>query len=241
MQLAQYRRASELEASRRVVVEERNRIARELHDVVAHSMSVVQVQATTATYRIPGLDATVRAEFDDIAAQARTALQEMRTLLGVLREEAGAVDLAPQPGLEGVEELASGARRAGCVVDVGVDEALRRSSVPSSVGLVVHRIVQEALANVVRHAPGAHVDVRLVLTGDEPDDQRVGVSVRNGAPPGPVGDTVGRLDGGGHGLVGMRERAVLLGGSVTSGPTDDGGFSVQAEVPLQPHERGVGQ
>ncbi|NIZ91451.1 sensor histidine kinase [Kineococcus rubinsiae] len=239
MQLAAYRRATELEQSRRVVVEERNRIARELHDVVAHSMSVVQVQATTATYRIPGLDDTVRAEFDDIAAQARTALREMRTLLGVLREESGTSPLTPQPGLADVEGLAAGARRAGCVVDVEVAEALRRTELPSSVGLVVHRIVQEALANVVRHAHGAHVDVRLHLLG-EAGRRRVVVSVRNGPPAAGSGETVGELDDGGHGLVGMRERAVLLGGSVACGPTDDGGFSVLAEIPLHPHERGGG-
>jgi len=242
MQLAAYRRATELEQSRRVVVEERNRIARELHDVVAHSMSVVQVQATTATYRIPGLDATVRAEFDDIAAQARTALREMRTLLGVLREESGSAPLTPQPGIDDVEELAAGARRAGCVVEVEVDDELRRGNLPSSVGLVVHRIVQEALANVVRHAHGAHVEVRLLhLPGAAGQAERVGVSVRNGPPADGAGESVGRLDDGGHGLVGMRERAALLGGSVTCGPTDDGGFSVLAEVPLHPHQRGVGQ
>ena len=221
------------------MVKERNRIARELHDVVAHSMSVVQVQATTATYRIPGLDDTVRAEFDDIAAQARTALREMRTLLGVLREESGMAPLTPQPGRTGIEELAAGARRAGSVVEVEVGESLQRTELPSSVGLVVHRIVQEALANVVRHAHGARVDVRLHLQG-EAGRRRVEVSVRNGPPSEDSGDAVGTLDDGGHGLVGMRERAVLLGGSVSCGPTDDGGFSVLAQVPLQAVGRGVG-
>jgi signal transduction histidine kinase len=225
-ELARSRRDTELEQSRRVVVEERNRIARELHDVVAHSMSVIGVQATTAQYRIPDLSPAARAEFDDIAAQSRTALSEMRTLLGVLRSRSDGVELAPQSGLDGLAELVEGARRAGSDVRVRVDPSLRDPSLPSALGIAVHRIVQEGLSNVVRHATGAGVEVSVLGT-----DPGVVVEVRNGVapegfPPAP--------DAGGHGLVGVRERASLLGGSVSAEPTPDGGFLLRVSLPWEP-------
>ncbi|GAA0295209.1 sensor histidine kinase [Kineococcus aurantiacus] len=224
-ELARSRRDAEQEQARRVVVEERNRIARELHDVVAHSMSVIGVQATTAPYRLPGLPPEVRAEFDDIAAQSRTALAEMRTLLGVLRSSGDGGELAPRAGLDGLEELGEGARRAGSVVHLRVDEPLRRTALPSSVGIVVHRIVQEGLANVVRHATGAAVTVDVLRAGPG-----IVVEVRNGpAPQGPAP----AADAGGHGLVGVRERAALLGGAVEAGPTPDGGFALRVELPWE--------
>ncbi|WP_380161400.1 sensor histidine kinase [Kineococcus sp. R86509] len=225
-ELARSRRDTELEQSRRVVVEERNRIARELHDVVAHSMSVIGVQATTAQYRIPDLSPAARAEFDDIAAQSRTALAEMRTLLGVLRSRSDGVELAPRSGLDGLVELVEGARRAGSDVRVRVDPSLRDPSLPSALGIAVHRIVQEGLSNVVRHATGAGVEVSVLRT-----DPGVVVEVHNGvAPEGfpPVPDS------GGHGLVGVRERASLLGGSVSAEPTPDGGFLLRVSLPWEP-------
>ncbi|PRY15107.1 sensor histidine kinase [Kineococcus rhizosphaerae] len=224
-ELARSRRDTELEQARRVVVEERNRIARELHDVVAHSMSVIGVQATTARYRLPGLSPEVEAEFDDIAAQSRTALAEMRTLLGVLRSSADGGELAPQAGLDGLEDLGEGARRAGSVVHLRVDEPLRRNPLPSSVGIVVHRIVQEGLSNVVRHATGALVQVDVLRAAPG-----IVVEVRNG--PAPEGFAPA-ADPGGHGLVGVRERAALLGGTVSAGPTPDGGFVLRAVLPWE--------
>ncbi|WP_432564274.1 sensor histidine kinase [Kineococcus sp. SYSU DK003] len=224
-ELARSRRDAEAEQSRRVVVEERNRIARELHDVVAHSMSVIGVQATTAQYRIADLSPAARAEFDDIAAQSRTALAEMRTLLGVLRSNGDGGELAPRAGLEGLEELAEGARRAGSRVRLHVDPPLREQPVPSAVGITVHRIVQEGLSNVVRHATGAAVEVGVLRA-------RPGlvVEVRNG--PAPDGFAPAP-DAGGHGLVGVRERAALLGGSVEAGPTPEGGFVLRADLPWE--------
>ncbi|WP_432522441.1 sensor histidine kinase [Kineococcus sp. SYSU DK006] len=224
-ELALSRRHVQAESERRVVVEERNRIARELHDVVAHSMSVIGVQATTAQYRLGELDPRVRAEFDDIAAQARTALAEMRTLLGVLRGSGEDADRAPQPGLEGLDGLAEGARRAGSRVHLHVDPPLRSAALPPSVGLVVHRIVQEGLANVVRHATGADVRVSVLRA-----DPGIVLEVRNGPPPQGAG---GVADSGGHGLVGVRERATLLRGSVSSGPLEDGGFLLRALLPWE--------
>ncbi len=232
-ELARSRRDTELEQARRVVVEERNRIARELHDVVAHSMSVIGVQATTAQYRIPDLSPQARAEFDDIAAQSRTAMAEMRTLLGVLRNSADGAELAPRAGLEGLADLAEGARRAGSTVSLHVADTLQRRAVPSAVGVVVHRIVQEGLSNVVRHATGAVVlvDVAVHVGADGPV---LVVEVRNGPVPEADGAApVVPADSGGHGLVGVRERASLLGGSVEAGPTDDGGFSLRVTLPWE--------
>ncbi|ABS02685.1 integral membrane sensor signal transduction histidine kinase [Kineococcus radiotolerans SRS30216 = ATCC BAA-149] len=225
-ELARSRRDTEAEQARRVVLEERNRIARDLHDVVAHSMSVIGVQATTARYRIPDLPPAAQAEFDDIAAQARTALAEMRTLLGVLRSRGDGGDLVPRAGLDGLGELAEGARRAGSTVRLHVDPALGENALPPSAGIVVHRIVQEGLANVVRHATGA--DVEVVVRRADPG---IVVEVRNGpAPEGPAP----AADAGGHGLVGVRERAALLGGSVSAAPTADGGFLLRAALPWEP-------
>ncbi|MEW1956279.1 histidine kinase [Kineococcus sp. NPDC059986] len=231
-ELARSRRDTELEQARRVVVEERNRIARELHDVVAHSMSVIGVQATTAPYRIPDLSPQARAEFDDIAAQSRTAMAEMRTLLGVLRNSADGAELSPRAGLDGLGDLAEGARRAGSSVALHVAETLQRRPVPSAVGVVVHRIVQEGLSNVVRHATGADVvvDVAVQVAGEGPV---LVVEVRNGPAPQTGGTASVPADSGGHGLVGVRERASLLGGSVAAAPTDDGGFALRVELPWE--------
>lgn len=232
-ELAATRQDAEVEQARRIVVEERNRIARELHDVVAHSMSVIGVQATTAPYRIPGLDDAVKAEFADIAEQSRTALREMRTLLGVLRDDSVALALAPQPGLEGLEDLGEGVRRTGSSVAFTVGADVRTLDLPPATGLVVYRIVQEALSNVVRHAPGAHVDVDVTHAATGGDGRRgeaLVVQVSNSAP---VGDQpLGGADRGGNGLVGVRERASLLGGTVEHGPTPEGGFLVRAVLPL---------
>ncbi|WP_369052401.1 sensor histidine kinase [Kineococcus terrestris] len=237
-----YRRDREAEQARRVLVEERNRIARELHDVVAHSMSVVQVRATTAAYRLPGLDEAVRAEFEDIAAQARSALREMRGQLAVLRDESQAVLLAPQPGGEGLvaglEELCAGVRRTGSRVELEVAAGRGLDDLGPGTGLVVHRIVQEALANVVRHAPGAAVDVRV---GAPPGLVRVEVVNAPAPDPGDAG-AAGPAEpgeGGGHGLVGMRERASLLGGRVGAGPLPEGGWRVLAEVPRTARREGA--
>jgi signal transduction histidine kinase len=210
-----------LEQSRRALIEERTRIARELHDVVAHGMSVIQVQASTARYRVPDLPAGAAAEFDDIAASARRSLAEMRRLLGILRTEDQEQELAPQQGIPDIPALVEGIRRAGADVHLVLSAA---SPAPPSVEITAIRIVQEALSNAVRHAPGSAIEVEV-------DDAGGAVSIRvhdDGAPA--SGQAAGNTPGG-HGLRGMRERVSLVGGTLTAGPDPGGGWTVTARLP----------
>ncbi|MGH4028025.1 sensor histidine kinase [Actinomycetota bacterium Odt1-20B] len=226
---------SEAERSRRTLLEERARIARELHDVVAHHMSVITVQADSAPYRLDGLPHPVRAEFESIAASARESLTEMRRLLAVLRSEEAAGDLAPQPGLDRLPHLVEATVRAGIPVDLSRPElaVLRQlADVSPAVDLSAYRIVQEALSNVIRHAPGARTEITLTLDAD-----RLLILVVNGPPterPAPL-----EGDGTGHGLVGMKERVRLVGGTVDVGPLPDGGFRVAARLPLLEKDSGT--
>jgi signal transduction histidine kinase len=209
------------EQQKRTLVEERNRIARELHDVVAHSMSVIQVQASSAPYRLPQLDDDAKSEFADIAASARSAMREMRQLLGVLRSENVDVEEMPQPGVPQILDLIPSLERAGVVVTVDIDPALPADGVASA---AAYRIAQESLSNVVRHAPGARVDVRAEML-----DHTIALSVENSAPTGSAASPPTK---GGHGLIGMRERAALLGGTLNAGPTTGGGYRVLTVLPL---------
>jgi signal transduction histidine kinase len=224
---------SEAERGRRTLLEERARIARELHDVVAHHMSVITVQADTAEYRLDRLPPDVREEFTTIAATARESLGEMRRLLGVLRNEDAHGELVPQPGLAQIGQLVEATARAGGPVEFTSCEV----EVPEAVGLSAYRIVQEALANVVRHAPGAATHVSLSVSrpdeqrGGEWDGQRLTVLVVNDPPPEPPAAPL-EASGTGHGLVGMRERVRLVGGTLDVGPLPDGGFRVAARLPL---------
>ena len=222
---------SEAERARRTLLEERARIARELHDVVAHHMSVITVQADTAEYRLDRLPPEVREEFTSIAATARNSLGEMRRLLGVLRSgEETHEELTPQPGLEQIGQLVDATARAG----VPVDFVPCAAEVPAMVGLSAYRIVQEALANVVRHAPGARTQVSLSVRepGDGgADDRLLNVLVVNGPPPRRPAAPL-EPSSTGHGLVGMRERVRLVGGTLELGPLPDGGFRVAARLPL---------
>lgn len=224
--LARERSLSAEEAAGRRVAEERTRIARELHDVVAHGLSSIQVQASSARYRLPGLPEEASGEFDDIAATARRAMGEMRGLLAVLRGGEDA-EAAPQPGLGELPALVAGLPHAERVtLDVSVPAPGR---VPEAVALSAYRIVQEALSNTVRHAPGARVTVKVAHDDAGP---ALRVSVANGAPSrgaGPAGPA-----GGGHGIVGMRERAALHGGELDAGSLPAGGFLVAARLPYLP-------
>ncbi|MFH8241254.1 sensor histidine kinase [Streptomyces sp. NPDC018321] len=224
--LAEQETISEAERGRRTLLEERARIARELHDVVAHHMSVITVQADTAAYRLDRLTPDVQEEFTSIAATARESLGEMRRLLGVLRSEEAHGELAPQPGLTRIGQLVEATVRAGVPVEFTPCDA----DVSETVGLSAYRIVQEALANVVRHAPGAPTRVSVSASAAE-DGARLTVLVVNGPPPEPP---VAPLEEGGtgHGLVGMRERVRLVGGTLDTGPLPDGGFRVAARLPL---------
>jgi signal transduction histidine kinase len=218
VRMEQAERLSVAETGRRRELEERNRIARELHDVVAHSMSVITVQASTARYRQPGLDDAIQQEFEEIAASSRRALGEMRGLLGILRGHDTA-PTAPLPGLSDVADLIESTRASGVSITyTGTDVV-----VPDAVGLTAFRLVQEALSNALRHAPGSAVTVAI---SDEGHDLRVRVT--NSAPERSDEPTPGaRL-----GLAGIRERAHALGGTATAGPTPDGGFELTATLPI---------
>lgn len=222
---------SEAERAQRTLLEERTRIARELHDVVAHHMSVITVQADSAPYRISGLSEEARSEFAAIAAGARESLAEMRRLLSVLRSDGTRGELAPQPGLDRLQQLVEATVRAGLPAELSlagdVWEAVERGGVPPAVDLSAYRIVQESLANVVRHAPGARTRVSVTAL-----DGRLTVLVVNDRAERP-GSPI-EASGTGHGLVGMRERVRLTGGTLDTGPLPDGGFRVSASLPLQP-------
>ncbi|MEV0617025.1 sensor histidine kinase [Nonomuraea sp. NPDC050404] len=200
---------------------ERARIARELHDVVAHHISMVAVQAETARLAVPGMPEAGAERLLAIGDTARSALTEMRRLLGVLREDAETeTTWRPQPGLrlEELNELLDESREAS---GSGTRLILRGAPVELDPGveLAAYRIVQEALTNARRHAPGAAVDVELDYTGDD-----LLLRVRD-TGPGPAGA------GGGHGLSGMRERAAAVGGELRTGPAPGGGFLVEARLP----------
>jgi signal transduction histidine kinase len=220
--LADQAELTELERARRAVLEERARIARELHDVVAHHMSLMAVRAESAPHRLGALTDPVRAEFGALSGSAREALADMRRLLGVLRSDQPAAR-APQPGLPDLPDLIDTARRAGMAVELSPLPA--PGQVSPSTGVCAYRIVQEALSNAGQHAAGAPVTVSV-----RHDTDSVTLCVANG-PQLPAGS---RANGHrpGHGLAGMRERAELLGGSLSAGPAPDGGFVVAAVLPL---------
>jgi signal transduction histidine kinase len=203
------------------VMGERARIARDLHDVVAHHVSAIAVQAETARLTTEGLPDEGRAHFESIGNTARDALGEMRRLLGVLREDAqGEPDRDPQPGLARLNELVDTARAAGTPVRLTLSGGA--TQLPAGIDLCAYRILQEALTNARRHAPGAPVDVELEYEVDA-----VRLRVRDHGPG------LSEPDADGHGLLGMRERAIMVGGTLTVGPADGGGFSVEAELPIQ--------
>ena len=224
--------AKQEESERRATLAERLRIARELHDIVAHHLSVVVIQAQGAQ-RIADKDpARATAAMADVERTGRTALEEMRRLLGLLRTGEAAAAMpdgayVPPLGLADVDDLAERLRRAG--LDITVVRRGEAPEVPEDVGLTVYRIVQEALTNVLKHAGPAAVTVELALTHEQGADQ-LGVTVTDDghgasaaleAPP-----------GAGRGTAGMRERVAVLGGRLSVGPQPGGGFRVHATIPL---------
>lgn len=225
-QLARERRLTEEERALRLLAEEKTRIARELHDVIAHSMSLITVQATSAPFRHPGTSPALRGEFDDIAAASRRALTEMRSMLGVLRDADLPADRTPQPSLSGIPELVTQARHSGLRVVLTGADALTDEGVDDTIGLTAFRIVQEALSNAIRHAKGADVDVR-VTRGENLD-----ILISNGAPPRiRASRSRPRVPDPGHGLTGMRERAASVGGTLAFGSVGEG-FQIHATLPL---------
>jgi signal transduction histidine kinase len=209
------------ELARRAVVEERLRIARELHDVVAHALSVIAVQAGAG--RLVGEDSpsTAREALASIETASRSALGEMRRLLMVLRSDEGEVEpLVPSPGLSELEGLVAATVRSGLPVEVRIDGD--RVALPAGVDLAAYRIVQEALTNVRKHAHASRASVVICY-----DPAEVGIEVLDDG----VGPSANGRLGAGHGLVGMRERAALYGGTVETGPGVHGGFRVTARIP----------
>jgi signal transduction histidine kinase len=218
-----------VERERRRATDERLAIARELHDVLAHSISLINVQAATALEVMDRRPQQARIALEAIKQTSREALGEVRSVLGVLRAPDGdgttpAAPRSPTAGLARLDELADRARATGLKVHVLTEGDVR--PLPAGVDLAAYRIVQEALTNVVRHAHADEVEV-CVGYGEHGVRLRVADNGRGAVPTGE------RLTGGGNGLPGMRERATAIGGVLTAGPRPEGGFSVEAELPTE--------
>ncbi|HLM28613.1 MAG TPA: sensor histidine kinase [Acidimicrobiales bacterium] len=219
-------RAADLEREReeragRAVAEERLRIARELHDILAHTMSVVAVQAGTGRLVAPTQPGEAIKALTAVEETTRSAMHEMRQVLTVLRadDDAGA-SVTPTPGLDDLSALVAQVADAGITVDVRVEGQPR--PIPTTVGLAAYRITQEALTNVIKHAGPAHAWVLVRYT-----EHDVMVEVRDDGHA-----TASTAAGGGHGLIGMRERAAVHGGKLIAGPGPNGGFRVRARLPF---------
>jgi len=225
-------RAERLERDRvaeaaRAVADERGRIARELHDIVTHSVTVMTVQAAAARRVVGASPRDAEQALASIETTGRDALAEMRRLLGVLRTDDSADDdLAPQPGLDRIGELVAQLEASGLPVHFEVEGD--RRSLPSGVDLAAYRIVQEALTNSLKHAGKARAEVRLRFA---PDALHVHVADDGRGAAAPLTQDPATRDSG-HGLIGMRERVALYGGELTAGPRPDGGYAVDARIPL---------
>jgi signal transduction histidine kinase len=208
------------ERERVAVAEERRRIARDLHDVVAHGVGVMTVQAGAARLLLEDDPARAREPLLAVEQAGRQALAELRRLLGILRRDERDSGLRPQPGLADLDELVAQARRAGLPVELVVEGA--PVALPAGVDLAAYRIVQEGLTNTHKHAGPARAGVAVRY---EPDALELEITDDGRA---------GANGGGGHGLVGMRERVALYGGRLEAGPRPKGGFTIHAHLPLDP-------
>jgi signal transduction histidine kinase len=206
-------------AARIAVAEERTRIARELHDVVAHAVSVMVLQTGAVRHKLPAADVEDRDALEGVEQAGRTALVEMRRLLAAMRTDEEGAELAPQPGLNGLDSLADDVGRAGLPVRLHVDG--EPFPLPRAIDLSAYRIVQEGLTNALKHARASNADVTVRYRPEE-----VQLEVRD--------DGIGSAtsDGLGHGLVGMRERVKIYGGEMTAGTANGGGFVLSARLPL---------
>jgi signal transduction histidine kinase len=207
----------------RAVTAERLHIARELHDVVAHSISVIAVKAGVANHVLAARPEEAADALRVIEGASRSALTELRHLLGVLRSEDGDAppELGPAPGLAGVPALVARAERAGTAVELVLPDDADVAALPEGVDLSAYRIVQEALTNVLKHAGPARCRVEVRI---ERDRLRIAV-VDSGVGTGATRHA-------GHGLIGMRERVAVYGGAFRAGPEPGGGFAVRADLPL---------
>ncbi len=218
--LAEERALRTEEEARHAVEAERNRITRELHDVLAHSVSVMTVQASAVRRLLKPEQEREREALLTVEETGRQALAEMRRMLGIMRSDDEVAALAPQPGLGTLPELVEQVRQSGLPVELTVEG--RPLALPAGVDLSAYRIVQEALTNALKHAGPAHAWVSVRYAADD-----VRIDVEN--------DGDGRVvdgDGSGHGLVGMRERVALCGGELHSGPRPGGGFKISARLPV---------
>jgi signal transduction histidine kinase len=208
------------EQERAAVAEERRRIARELHDVVAHSVSVMTIQAGAARLLLAEEPERAREPVLTVEETGRQALSEMRRLLGILGREEGEPSLAPRPGLAALDALLAQARTAGLPVELTVEG--EPEALPPGVDLAAYRIVQEALTNARKHAGPARAQVTLRYGYDALE-----LEITNDGP------SLAGGNGGGHGLVGMSERVALYGGELEAGPRPAGGYAVCARLPLE--------
>jgi signal transduction histidine kinase len=206
-------------AARIAVAEERARIARELHDIVAHAVSVMVLQVGAVRHRLPETLEEDRDALGHVELAGRTALAEMRRLLGAMRRDGDGVELGPQPGLDGLDSLAEEVGRAGLPVRLNVDDGAFH--VPRAIDLSAYRIVQEGLTNALKHARASQADVTVRY---HPNELEVEV-LDDGAGP-------ATTDGLGHGLVGIRERVKIYGGEMKAGTGPAGGFVLNVRLPL---------
>ena len=206
-------------AARLAVAEERARIARELHDIVAHAVSVMVLQVGAVRHKLPEELADDRDALRDVERAGRAALSEMRRLLGAMRREEDGVELAPQPGLGSLEPLLDEIRRAGLAVDLLVEG--EKVPLPEAIDLSAYRIVQEGLTNALKHAHASHAEVIVRYRVDE-----IRIDVRDD------GHGPATTDGLGHGLVGIRERVKLYGGEMSAGAANGRGFLLSTRLPL---------
>ena len=206
-------------AARIAVAEERTRIARELHDVVAHAVSVMVLQVGAVRHKLPDSLAADRDALRSVERAGRTALAEMRRLLGAMRREGDEVEFVPQPGLDGLNALLAEVGRAGLPTRLHVDGD--PFPLPRGVDLSAYRIVQEGLTNALKHAHASETDVTLRYRPDE-----IEIEVRDN------GESVAPNDGLGHGLVGVRERVKIYGGKMSAGKSPEGGFVLSTKLPI---------
>jgi signal transduction histidine kinase len=229
---ARERQRQELDRAQRAIVEERMDIARELHDVIAHSLSVIAIQSGVGRHVIDSQPEEARAALSAIEKTSRSALHELRRVLGVLRRrDQGGAERVPAPTLSDLDDLIERVRSAGVPVEVQFTGGA--PSLPPGLELSVYRIVQEALTNVVKHARSAHTWVCLQY-GEDQLSVRVTNAALGAGPKQPDPDDGGSPgnDRDRHGIIGMKERAATFGGSLTAGPLPNGGFQVLAVLPL---------
>jgi signal transduction histidine kinase len=215
----------EREAAKRVAVaEERARIARELHDIVAHAVSVMVLQVGAVRHKLPDALAEDRDALRSVERAGRRALAEMRRLLAAMRREGDEAELVPQPGLDGLNSLLDEISLAGLPVELHVDG--KPFPLPRGIDLSAYRIVQEGLTNALKHAHASDAEVTVRYRPDELE-----IEVRDN------GDGSATSDGLGHGLIGVRERVTIYGGKMTAGTAVDGGFVLATRLPLDQDER----